>query len=280
MNRRKFLFLLPIIWCLVSPACMRMRTTDKKALITFADQGVTTNIATWTNQTGRHIHYVETGADSLPILLLVHGSPGSWDAWKDYLSDADLRQRFHLIAVDRPGFGYSDFGKAMDLDGNTDILLDFLQSKSGGRPSFLMGHSIGGPIVMRMAQKNAAAVRGLVILAGSISPTDEPKERWRKLFPSPIDYLLPGAMRPSNREIVYFKKDLWTLDAGYAAVTMPVWFVHGQKDMLVTIKNVAYGLKKLDHNAQVKQTIFPEENHFIPWTQFDEVKKLLLGVGI
>tara|TARA_R110000868_G_scaffold304437_10_gene565130 strand:- start:2976 stop:3374 length:399 start_codon:yes stop_codon:yes gene_type:complete len=59
---------------------------------------------------GRNIHYVSIGDTSNQTVLFVHGSPGSWDNFLGFLSDTSLLKNFHMIAVDRPGFGKSGNG--------------------------------------------------------------------------------------------------------------------------------------------------------------------------
>ena len=41
------------------------------------------------------------------FLIFVHGAPGSWDAFKDYLTDEDLKSKARVVAYDRPGYGGS-----------------------------------------------------------------------------------------------------------------------------------------------------------------------------
>src|SRR5882757_1467746 len=64
---------------------------------------------------GHRIHYAMTGDDQLPSLVFIHGSPGSWINFRKYMWDTELLRKFRIISIDRPGFGYSDFGKAMHL---------------------------------------------------------------------------------------------------------------------------------------------------------------------
>ena len=66
------------------------------------------------------------------------------------------------------------------------------------------------------------------------------------------------------------------MDGHYDELTMPVTFIHGDKDPLVTVKNVAYGQKKLADNKNVNVIIIPGANHFIPWEHFDIIEKHLL----
>ncbi|HEX5170114.1 MAG TPA: alpha/beta hydrolase, partial [Cyclobacteriaceae bacterium] len=60
----------------------------------------------------REINYVRTGSDQKPLILFVHGSPGSLSAFIHFLADSALLKQFMLISTDRAGFGYSNFGFA------------------------------------------------------------------------------------------------------------------------------------------------------------------------
>ena len=57
------------------------------------------------------MNYVEIGNDTLPMILLLHGSPGSSMDWKELMSDSLILDKAYLVAVDRPGYGYSSFGE-------------------------------------------------------------------------------------------------------------------------------------------------------------------------
>ncbi|MEO1084706.1 MAG: alpha/beta hydrolase [Acidobacteriota bacterium] len=61
------------------------------------------------------VHWVTAGRSpgrDRPTLLFIHGSPGTWEAWRGFLDDRRLGSRACLIAVDRPGFGLSGRGAA------------------------------------------------------------------------------------------------------------------------------------------------------------------------
>lgn len=274
------MFLLFFIgWLVMAQSCMKFRISDSKAKKEFAEKGISCSFIT-INVNGTELHYVKTGADSLPTLFFVHGSPGNWDAFKAYMMDSMLRVKFRIISIDRPGFGYSDFGTAYHLQEQSDLIASIIKKENNHKAVHLVGHSIGGPVIVKLAQDHPEEIASLTILAGSISPYEEPKEYWRYVFSyTPLDYLLPGAFRPSNDEIVYFKKDLYRLDKMYNKLTMPVMFIHGSADKFVTEKNVAYGAKKLSFNTAVDSIIIPGANHFIPWEHFDIIRKHLLSLA-
>lgn len=270
------LLLLLLGWMILEQSCARFRTSDTSARKKFEAKGLSIAFSEW--RSGESVvHWAQTGNDTLPTLFFVHGSPGSWHDFEQFMADSALRRRFRMISVDRPGFGYSRFGHAEHLQAQAQAIGALAAQVQNGKPLHLVGHSIGGPVVMQLAQDNPSLYASLCVLAGSISPFDEPKEKWRTPFTYfPLKYLLPGAFRPSNLEIVYFKKDLFLLDSGYARVTMPVTFIHGDKDGFVTVKNVAYGEAKLSQNPQVKSIIIPGADHFIPWTHYEIIKQYLL----
>ena len=99
----------------------------------------------------RNIHYVHVGSDTLPLVVFMHGSPGSANAFEDYLADTSLTNHVQLISIDRPGYGYSDFGKAAkSLDQQSRLLKPILEKHAASK-TILVGHSLGAPLIVRMA---------------------------------------------------------------------------------------------------------------------------------
>jgi len=276
MKVQYYLLILFLIWIIVAQTCCMFRISDKKATANFAKEGVLLHTQTLP-VFNRHLHFVSTGADSLPAIVFIHGSPGSWEAFEHYLRDPELLQHYKMIAVDRPGFGYSDFGNSLNLEEQSQIVSALLAQLKKDKPVYLVGHSLGGPLIARLAIDNPGRIASLVLLAGSIDPAAENKEYWRKIFMhNPLQYLIPGAMRPSNDELWYLKKDLKILSPLLKNVTCPVYFIHGNKDMLVPYSNMAFGVKSFSNAALIDTTTIPGANHFIPWSHYDVVKKVLL----
>jgi pimeloyl-ACP methyl ester carboxylesterase len=266
-------------WLVHAQRTMQFRETDEAAKKEFAQLGITLVTRT-IDLSNSHLHYVSVGNDTLPTLFFVHGSPGSWDVFKTYLQDSDLGRHYRMIAVDRPGFGYSDFMNARNLSEQSHIISSLLDSIKNDKPLFLIGHSLGGPLILKLDLDNPASVSGLVILAGALDPKAEKPEKWRPvLFKTPLNYFVPGAMRPSNEELWYLKKDLKKLDKELDKVFCPVWLMHGDKDNLVPVGNVDYARQKLKNVKSLNIRVLQGANHFIPWTHFKEIKKLLLSIS-
>jgi pimeloyl-ACP methyl ester carboxylesterase len=260
-------------------SCRTKKLIDSTAKPQFDDQQRPLQFAS-VNIGNETICYVKVGDEHLPTLFFVHGSPGSWLGYKNYLLDQQLQKHFRMIAIDRPGFGCSHAGHAYRLSEQSELIHHIVKHELNGKNFHLIGHSLGGPIIVKMAQDYPQYYASLTILAGAISPYHEPKEIWRHLFMSTaLQYLLPVKLRTSNREIYYFKKALYQLDQKYERLTMPVTFIHGSKDPLVTVNNVHYGLDKLKNNRNVQAIIIEGANHFIPWEHFNTVKTHLLSVA-
>ena len=206
-----------------------------------------------------------------------HGSPGGWSAFERYMQDKDLLGKYRMISIDRPGFGYSNFGDAKNLDDQSKLISPLVKSFQNGKPMFAIGHSLGGPMIVKLQMDNENLFTGLVFLAAAVDPDEEKPERWRFMVKgSFLQYFLPGAFRPSNEELVYLKTDLKYLDKEWDKITCPVWIIHGDKDTFVPVGNVEYAKKKLTKAKSVEIKILTGAKHFIPWEQYDDIKEVLM----
>ncbi len=266
------------LWLVMAQSCMKFRISDDQAKQNFEKTGVVLTTAT-VKVAGANMHYVKTGNDSLPTIVFVHGSPGSWDAFARYMQDKDLLMKYRMISIDRPGFGYSDFGNAKHMEDQSLLISPLFKLWENGKPVYLVGHSLGGPMIIQLNADNPGLFGGLVLLAGSVDPGEENKELWRYILDTGVlSYLVPGAFRPSNTELKYFKKDVYVLQDKFALVKCKVFIVHGTEDPLVPVGNALYAQKKLVNAASVKLTLIPGANHFIPWTKYDTIKQVLINL--
>lgn len=269
-----------IVYIIICQSCMKMRMSPSKTK-SFFEETQTAFINEDFVISGHDIHYIQTGNDEKPTLFFVHGSPGSWDAFKEYLKDSLLLKKYRMIAIDRPGFGYSNFGQAEDLQTQSNRINAFLKTKDNRRPIILVGHSMGGPVIAKMATLSPDRYKALVIIAGSIDPDAEKPENWRKVIKvKPIRYLIPGAMRPANDELWVLKQDLKALKPLLKNIKSEVTIIHGTKDQLVPYSNVAFIQKELVNAKSMDLISIKEANHFIPWTHFETIRDALLNLKL
>ncbi len=279
-KKRYFFYGIVLLYIIMCQSCMRMRYSNKETVSFFKSSGapfIDKKVAFEDNE----IHYIETGNSQNPTLFFIHGSPGSWDAYKNYLKDSLLLKKYRMIAIDRPGFGYSNFGEAQNLDTQAKWIATFIKKIDNKKPIILVGHSMGGPVAVKLATINPIFYNHIVVLSGSVDPNAENPENWRPIIKAvPIRYLIPGALRPSNDELWWLKKDLVEMKPTLKNVQCDVTIIHGTKDRLVPYSNAAF-MNKAFINAKSINTIAIENaDHFIPWSHYEIIEKALLAIKL
>ncbi len=279
-KKRYVIYALVVSYIIVCQSCMRMRMSEKKTKAFFEKAAIQAKDSTITFG-NVDIHYLQTGRADQPTLVFVHGSPGSWDAYKDYLTDSPLLKKYRIIAIDRPGFGHSSFGKAENLQSQASIIDRFITKIANGKPMVLVGHSMGGPVIVKLAATNPKKYQNLVVIAGAIDPNAEKPEKWRKVIMTiPLRYLIPGALRPSNDELWWLKADLQTMKAELKNITANITIIHGTKDQLVPYSNVQFMQTEFSNANHLEVIPIKDANHFIPWTHFEIIRNALLNIRL
>jgi len=96
------------------------------------------------------------GGDGPPLLLL-HGFGGSAWNWTEVAPRLPGRR---LIVPDLPGHGASSPLPAASIAGFADAVAGLLDEPAG-----VVGHSLGGVVALRLAERHPELVRGLVLAA-------------------------------------------------------------------------------------------------------------------
>jgi pimeloyl-ACP methyl ester carboxylesterase len=213
-------------------------------------------------------------------LIFIHGSPGNARAFREQF--AEPFPHANLIAYDRPGYGGSPGGKKeLNLNAQVSALGYLLRAKQITN-GILIGHSYGGPVALQGAIEFPDRVRGVVLIGGSVDPGQEKVRFIQRVGNLPIVRdLLPAALRNCNTEILALKNDLLALQRRLRDLRCPVVMLHGAKDPLVPVENVAYLEHELDADGQgalFHKIIFPDYNHFIPWEHPAAVRQAIAEV--
>ena len=227
----------------------------------------------------RSINYLRVGDENLPLVVFVHGSPGSLSAFIDFMADTTLLRRAQLITVDRPGFGASNFGYAEpSLQKQSAYLKPILEKNKNHRPIILVGHSLGGPVIARMAMDFPELVDGLVFVAASVDPELEPDETWfRAPLATPfLKWILPRSFRASNDELYKLKPELQEMLPLWGKIKAHVIVVQGKKDDLVPAENADFARKMLVNAASLEFTMKDDMNHFVPWSNPELIRDAIL----
>src|SRR5258706_2674662 len=110
---------------------------------------------------GLKIFYREAGDPSKSTIVLLHGFPSSSYQFHDLIPR--LADRFHVIAPDYPGMGYSEAPDPTVLRPTFDdvaIAIDAFIAQRAPGPLILYLHDIGGPARMRIATAPPQGILG------------------------------------------------------------------------------------------------------------------------
>ncbi len=123
---------------------------------------------------GGALHVVEEGAPSAPTVVLVHGLAGQLQHYTHTLT-GHLAPKYRVLAIDRPGCGYStrDNDDLASLTEQARMLWAGLDALGVERP-VLVGHSLGGAVVLAMALARPNEVGALVLLTPYTHPVAQP----------------------------------------------------------------------------------------------------------
>jgi pimeloyl-ACP methyl ester carboxylesterase len=161
---------------------------------------------------GVEVFYREAGPKDAPAVLLLHGFPTSSQMFRELIPR--LADRYHVIAPDYPGFGYSampDRSTFAYTFANYADIVDKLTRQIGVDRYALYVMDYGGPVGFRLAMKNPDRVTAFIVQNGNAY--DEGLET----FWDPIKaYWKTGAAkeREGIRFLTQIKATLWQYHNG------------------------------------------------------------------
>ena len=128
---------------------------------------------------GISIHYREAGSANAPTILLLHGLPSSSRMFEPLF--ARLRDRYHLVAPDYPGFGHSDWPDpkkfAYTFDHLAEVMNHFTEALGLKRYTLYM-QDYGGPVGFRMVLAHPERAEALIV-QDAVSHNEGLGENWK-----------------------------------------------------------------------------------------------------
>ena len=280
-NKLKLLALVSVvIISQIFSSCMQFRTSNKKIYESFAATKNKLKIDTF-DTLGYNIRYSEVfNSQERPTVIFIHGAPGSMSDLMQFMKNENLASKANLVSVDRPGYGYSNFGKQLTSIEKQAAILGFLIRKYQNKQKIiLVGHSYGGPIAARLAAQYPNEIKGLVMAAPVLDPKNE-KIFWFTHIAhwGGFRWMLPTSLCVASFEKVNHAKELELLMPYWEKITTPTTIIHGEQDGLAPFVNVAF-CKKVVTNAPLETITKKDMGHLIPWKNpqliYDAVYKYL-----
>jgi len=118
---------------------------------------------------GLKLFYREAGPKDAPTIVLLHGFPSSSHMFRDLIPQ--LAEKFHVIAPDYVGFGYSDAPDAKKFDYTFDNLAahieELLFTALGLKKFSIYVQDYGAPVGYRIASRHPDAIEGIVVQNGN-----------------------------------------------------------------------------------------------------------------
>jgi len=157
----------------------------------------------WADVDGVRLHCLEVGEG--PAVVLLHGAGGGAANWFGVMGR--LAQRFRVLALDLPGFGFSPgIEPRVGLGRQIAEVVDGWLSSIGVRGFDVVGTSFGGLVGIRLAQRRPDDVRRLVMIdSAGLGPEMPTIVRMAGL-----PFLGPLLLRPSRWGTVWVVRRLMT----------------------------------------------------------------------
>ncbi|WP_256012367.1 alpha/beta fold hydrolase [Desertivirga xinjiangensis] len=185
---------------------------------------------------GIKIFYREAGDKRNPSLLLLHGFPSSSVMFKNLM--ISLSDKFHLVAPDYPGFGFSDFPQMNEFEysfSNISACMEQFVETIGLDTFVIYLHDYGSAIGLRLCINNPEKILGLIVQNGNAyaeglgsqwdetkdfwaNPTEEKKKKVMSFLSEDGTKMQYTAGLPDNL-LYHLGPELWTLD--WALISRP-----------------------------------------------------------
>jgi pimeloyl-ACP methyl ester carboxylesterase len=115
-----------------------------------------------------NIFYREAGSTDAPVVLLLHGYPTSSHMFRNLIPI--LSEKYHVIAPDLPGFGFTDAPNYKEFTYTFDNLTKYIQGfidQLGLKRFAIYVFDYGAPVGYRLAVANPEKITGIISQNGN-----------------------------------------------------------------------------------------------------------------
>lgn len=270
-----------ILSVLLTSCFSRYLISEKQVRKHYASKAIKPEIKIIKNDT-LSLCVASVGADTLPMLLLIHGAPGSLWGYMNLMDDEDLQKHFHIVSVDRVGYGKSALKMKKKRKYVTSIatqakaLLPVFELNHSDQKVIVLGRSYGAPIAAKMVTLVPEKVKELIMVSPVIDP-DKEKFYWFSKWGrnALIQLFLPGAFNTATAEKYSHSEELKKLLPVWQNLLLPTTVIQGGNDWIADPTNIDFAKKHI--KSKKAQYIFLNNaGHMITYTHLDMIKEMLL----
>lgn len=227
------------------------------------------------------IEYLETKGTGDTPLVILHGWGSQAERWSEVMAILEQNE-VRVIAIDLPGFGYSDVpSEPWGIENYAQFTTEFLK-RIKAQKFYLLGHSFGGRIVTKIAANRLSGLMGIILVnSAGVTPRNQARISIYKLatkiaklfFSIPLlnnfkniarkiiykvsgsyDYYLQnGAMKETFKKVI--EEDLTPY---LSSIQVPTSIIWGRHDKMTPVSD-AYIINRQIKNS--KLIIIENGNH-------------------
>jgi uncharacterized protein len=223
----------------------------------------------------RYFHF-ENNKKELPLLVILHGAPGSSSNFTDFLKNSLITDHYSVILVDRLGYGYSDYGHYATIKEQSELLVDLINKEvKENQEVFIAGHSYGGTIAAAITSLHPKFLTASVLMAPALDPVNEKYFWFGKLGKwKATRWMASGALKVATDEKYNHAKELELWHPKWKNISTPVLHIHGNKDKLVPFVNIQYSKTNIPV-SHLEVYEWEGMNHFFPFSKTNQTAELL-----
>lgn len=280
----KYLFLFSCLCLLLFTKCFMLNRfiyTDKELVQHYENKKVKPTYHKL-NFLNRHVHYAKVAlSDTLPLLVFIHGAPGFWYGYMNLMDDSLLQTKFKMIAVDRLGYGKSDYGKAeLSTQMQALSIREVIEHENKlNKKVVLLGRSYGAPIAAWLAINYPQEIDKLMMVSPVIDPQHE-KFYWfsnigKWKF---TQFFLPNVLNVATKEKFAHITEMKKMQNKWKSLYVHSYVITGENDHIADTANFSFAKKYLINN-NVYFDKLKNTGHLITYERPKFIVDLLLGVN-
>ncbi|MDO9000626.1 MAG: alpha/beta hydrolase [Bacteroidota bacterium] len=225
------------------------------------------------------LHYaVISKSDSLPLLVFVHGAPGAWYGYLNLMDDTLLQQNYKLIAIDRLGYGKSNYGVAETSTQLQALAIKEIIDKENftGKKVVLLGRSYGAPIAAWLSINYPKQIKKLFMVSPVIDPQNE-KFYWFSGIAKwkAIQWMLPKMFNVATEEKYSHEHEMTLMLPEWEKLHTPTFVITGENDKIADTCNFSFARTHLNKCESVFLKL-QNTGHLITYEKPELIRNLLL----